>query len=642
MNLLDRVFKPFENAISPLELPIQQLPDKGSVQLVWHFLLMFRHVLVVMAVLSTVSSVIRLSPVWVLAYVVDGILDDGAAEFVQHNFGLLVVFACLLVFVDPIVRFIHDCFAVQTTGALLPAAMTWQSHKAVESQDIAFFEDLYAGQVASRIEQVTDSVENQLDLLITDLPRFFILFIGSLGLLLVLAWPLGVVVLVWMLANVWLAYKVIPILMENSKKLASASSRVAGVMTDVYSNIGMVKAFSAESTERDSIRSAIKETIKKQCQLTRFYVLSDFVVHALNGLLVVAMFLVGIWGMIEGFVSVGDFVAAATIMRSLFVASFTFIDLGQSASRSLGTIQDAMPIITAKPGVVDKPDAKAFNYQRGEIEFDDISYAYIDAPKKEHRSRDENNATVFANTTKPVLQRLSLKIKAGEKVGLVGVSGAGKSTLIALLLRLRDVDSGAVRVDGQNVREVRQASLRAEIGVVTQDVYLMNRSMRDNLSYGRPDATDAEIQAAAALADASEFIQELTDGEGRTGLDAHVGDRGVKLSGGQRQRVAIARVILKDARILLLDEATSALDSIAETGIQKNLMRLMENKTTLAIAHRLSTIANMDRLVVLDKGQVIEQGTHDELIQAGGLYAKLWSQQSGGFIPSTLIDSTGF
>ena len=270
-------------------------------------------------------------------------------------------------------------------------------------------------------------------------------------------------------------------------------------------------------------------------------------------------------------------------------------------------------------------------FKQGELRLDNISYTYSKAENSDEDDDEEE-------PVKTVISNLDLVVSPGEKVGLVGVSGAGKSTLVSLLLRLRDVDEGSILIDGQDVRDVQQASLRREIGVVTQDVLLLNRSVRENISYGAPHATDEEINKAAALAKASEFIGELKDSEGRVGLDAHVGDRGVKLSGGQRQRVAIARVILKDARILLLDEATSALDSESEAEIQANLESLMQNKTTFAIAHRLSTIARMDRLLVLDKGEIVEEGTHQQLVNIDGLYAKLWSRQSGGFIATQLDD----
>jgi len=626
MTLADRVFQPFETLVKPLDIKITELPDHGPVRLVWHFAKMFRGVLIAVGLLSVISALIGLSVVWTLAYVVDGVVESGATLFIQDNLLLLFGFAVLLAVIDPLATFIESCFSSQTIQTLLPSAMRWQAHKAVEKQDVAFFEDLYAGQVASRIEQVARAVQSQLVLSIKVVPQFFVQFIGSLSLLLLLAWPLAIPVAIWILLNVVFAWKILPVYKEKSAKVAEASSRATGAMTDVYSNIAMVKAFSAESSEGDAIREVIRETIDTQHQESRYYILTETFVRLTNAFLAVAIFGIGLWGMVAGFVSVGDFVAAATITRSLFNISFAFIGLGQAIFRSLGTISDAMPVITSKPEVFDKPDAVPFEYKQGEIRFENISYSY--ANKKYSSDDEEEQKTIISN--------LKLMVSPGEKVGLVGLSGAGKSTLISLLLRLRDVDQGVITIDGQNIREVKQASLRKEIGVVTQDVLLFNRSIRDNIRYGAVDATDSQIEQAAALAEASEFIAELKDGEGRVGLDAHVGDRGVKLSGGQRQRLAIARVILKDARILLLDEATSALDSEAEAEIQANLENLMHNKTTFAIAHRLSTISRMDRLLVLNDGKIVEEGTHEHLVSIDGLYAKLWSRQSGGFIATRI------
>ena len=644
MTFTDRIFRPFETLIKPLDLPVTVLPDKGPVRLVWHFAKMFRYVLAAVTVLSIASALIGLSIVWTLAYIVDGVVELGAGPFIEQNLYLLIGFAVLLAVVDPVLSFIKDCFSSQTVQTLLPAAMRWQAHKSVENQDVAFFEDLYAGQVASRIEQVTRSVEQQLNLGIQVIPQFFIQFAGSLTLLAMLAWPLAIPVLVWILLNILLAWKVIPIYMKKSAKVAKASSRATGAMTDVYSNIAMIKAYSAETSEADAIREVIRDTIDTEHQESRFYTLAYMAIKFINAFLAISIFATGIWGMAAGFVSVGDFVAAATITRSLFNSSFAFIGLGQSVSRSLGTITDAMPVITSKPSVSDKVGAPIFLPGSGEIQLDNVSYTYQGvrqteiSEKKKSENEDSDIGESDTLPKKTVIKNLDLTVAAGEKVGIIGLSGAGKSTLISLLLRLRDVDEGSIRIDRQDIRDVQQASLRKHIAVVTQDVFLLNRSIRENISYGAPDATDEEIRQAAALAEADEFIPELHDKENRTGFDAHVGDRGVKLSGGQRQRIAIARAILKNAGILLLDEATSALDSEAENVIQKNLQQLMQDKTAIVIAHRLSTIAHMDRLLVLDNGKIVEQGTHQELVSLDGLYAKLWNRQSGGFIATELAN----
>lgn len=613
MSLLNRIFHPFENLISPLDLPITPMPDESPLRLVWHFAKMFKGILALVFVLSTLSAFISLATIWALSFVVDGISELGIETFLENHIGLLIFFLLLFAVIDPLIVFIRSAFMSQTVQTLLPAAIRWQGHKAVESQDMAFFEDIFAGQVASRISQVTGSVQTQLMTAMQTVPRVSIQFLGSFGLLLVLAWQMAIPVFFWIIANGLLAYFIVPKYLNRAAKVASAKSKATGAMTEVYNNIAMVKLFAAETSEADSIRSVIDETIATQHSENRSYILSNNTVHILNAFLIISIFSIGIWGMLENVISLGELVAGVTVARSLSGSSYAFISLGQSVSRTIGTITDAMPVMTSEPKINDKPDAAKLEIHEGKIDFNKVSFAY-------------------AENTAPVINALNLKIKPGEKLGVVGLSGAGKSTLIGLLLRLRDVNAGTIKIDNQDVRDVQQASLREQIGVVTQDISLLNRSIRDNIRYGLPDATDEEIIEAAKQAEAWEFIENLKDNKGRTGLDAFVGDKGVKLSGGQRQRVTIARVLLKDAPILVLDEATSALDSEAEAAIQQNLDQMMQGKTTIAIAHRLSTISAMDRLVVMEGGKIIEEGTHDTLITSGGLYARLWERQSGGFL----------
>lgn len=613
MSILNRIFHPFENLIKPLDLPITPMPDESPLRLVWHFAKMFKGILAVVFILSTLSALISLATIWALSFVVDGISELGIREFLDANTPLLLFFLLLFAVIDPLIVFVRSAFMSQTVQTLLPAAIRWQGHKAVESQDMAFFEDIFAGQVASRISQVTGSVQTQLMTAMQTVPRVTIQFAGSFTLLLVLAWQMAIPVLFWIIANGLLAYFIVPRYLKRAAKVASAKSQATGAMTEVYNNIAMVKLFAAENSEADSIRSVIDETIATQHEENRSYILSNNTVHILNAFLIIAIFSIGIWGMLNDVISLGELVAGVTVARTLSGSSYAFISLGQSVTRTLGTITDAMPVMTSQSTINDKTDASELKIKKGKIDFKKITFAY-----------DEK--------TDPVIRALSLKIKAGEKLGLVGLSGAGKSTLMALLLRLRDVNDGAIEIDGQDVRDVKQASLRKQIGIVTQDISLLNRSIRDNIRYGLPNASDEDIILAAKKAEAWDFIENLKDNKGRTALDAFVGDKGVKLSGGQRQRVTIARVLLKDAPILVLDEATSALDSEAETAIQQNLDQMMQGKTTIAIAHRLSTISAMDRLVIMEDGKIIEEGTHNKLVKSDGLYARLWERQSGGFL----------
>ncbi len=611
--VIERYFRPFEAHLKPLDLPVTPLPDEGPLRLVWHFAKMFRWQLVIVSILAMISSGLGLAGIWSIAYVVDGVTEKGAGGFLQENSWFLAGIFVLFVILDPVAFLLRQTFAFQTVRILLPAAMRWQAHKAVESQDLAFFEDTFAGQVATRIAQVTMSVHRQMMLAIETIPYLVIQFGGSFLLLLAMAWPLAIPVIVWIGANILVAWLAIPAYLQRSARVAAANSRATGAMTDVYSNIAMVKLFAAEDSEAGAIRKVIGETIDTRHSENRSYILTDSSVYFLNVLMILGVVSIGFWGLTGGWVTIGDFVAGLTVTRSLSHASSSFINVGQSITSTLGTIKDAMPIMTSRPAITDGPQAGELEVNAGEISFENVSFAY---------QRDR----------KPVLESFNLSIAPGERVGLVGLSGAGKSTVISLLMRLRDVTGGSIRIDGQDVRSVTQASLRRQIGVVTQDISLLNRSIRDNIRYGRPEASDDEIREIAKAAEALAFIEEQKDSKGRTGLDAHVGDRGVKLSGGQRQRITIARVLLKDAPILILDEATSALDSEAELAIQQNLARMMDGRTTLAVAHRLSTIAAMDRLVVMDRGRIIEEGNHQELLARGGLYATLWERQSGGFL----------
>lgn len=612
MTLTDRIFRPFETLVRPFDLPVSPMPGTGVWALVWHFARLFRGVLVTVGVLSVISAGIGLAVVWALAFVVDGVTTQGAAAFVTSEASTLGALVILFAVIDPLITFVRGAFMAQTVQVLLPAAMRWQSHKAVERQDVAFFEDVFAGQVASRIGQVTGAVQRSMMIAMQMVPRVVVSFGGAAALLAALSPMLALPVVVWIALNMVLAWFAVPVYAARSRKVAAATSRATGAMTDVYSNIAMVKLFAAEDSEAGAIRKVIGKTIDTQHRENRAYVSTDALVHLLNVSLVVSIFAVGLWGLVVGFVTLGDFVAAAAIARTLSASSGMFIGLGQSVSRAYGTIADAMPIMTTPPTLTDAPNAPDLSVAAGRIAFDGVTFGY--------------------GAADPVLRDLSLELAPGERVALVGVSGAGKSTLVSLLARLRDVDDGQIAIDGQDVRNVTQASLRRSISVVTQDVGLLHRSIRDNIRYGRPDATDAQVEAAAEAAQAMGFIRDLRDDKGRTGLDAYVGDRGVKLSGGQRQRVTIARALLKDAQILILDEATSALDSESEAAIQVNLDRLMAGKTTLAIAHRLSTIAAMDRIVVMEDGRIAEVGTHEVLLGLGGLYAKLWQRQSGGFL----------
>ena len=616
MSVADFIFRPFEKIVRPLDVPYRPLPSKGPFALVLHFAKMFRGVLIAVSVLVMLLEAINLAIIWGISFVVDGIGAQGAAAFLRAEWPTLAFLGFLVFPMMPLLIFVANALNGLAVAVNMPAAMQWQGHKAVERQDLAFFHDTFAGQVASRIAQAAGALQQQIVVAFYSVPYFSVQFFGSLVLLAALSWPLMLPVVVWIAINIALAVWAVPRFSERARRSARTRSRVVGAITDLYANIQMVKLFAAEDSEANGMRSVMGDAIRAQQTERRLNLTTDTLVVALNALLILANAAIGFWGLVAGFVSTGEFVASIAIVQRLNANSRAFLQMGQQIFHAVGTIRDAMPVITTPPTIIDAPDASPLTVTDGEVDFADVRFEYREGQR--------------------VIRNLSLTIRPGEKVGLVGLSGAGKSTLVNLLLRFFDVDGGAIRIDGRDIREVTQESLRHAIGVVTQDVSLLHRSVGDNIRYARPDASVEAMEKAARLAEADGFIADLADAEGRKGYEAFVGDRGVKLSGGQRQRVAIARVLLKDAPILVLDEATSALDSEAEAAVQDKLAILMEGKTVIAIAHRLSTIASMDRIVVLDEGRIAEEGTPDELLERDGLYARLWKRQTGGYIPRAM------
>ncbi|HET8871089.1 MAG TPA: ABC transporter ATP-binding protein, partial [Aquabacterium sp.] len=485
-------------------------------------------------------------------------------------------------------------------------------HRLMLGQSMGFYQDEFAGRIATKVMQTALAVRDTI-LIVADILVFVVIYfitmsavVGGFDLWLLLPF-LG-----WLGCYVGALLFFIPRLAKWAKEQADARSLMTGRITDAYTNIATVKLFSHARREARFAQAAMQDfmaTVYGQMRLVSGF---EVVNHTLSMLLILSTSGVSLWLWMHGQLGIGA-VAAATAMalRLNGISHWMMWELA-ALFEHIGTVQDGINTLSRRQTVVDAPSAQDLVVKQGEIEFRDVSFAY--GPEKH------------------VIEHLNLRIRPGEKIGLVGRSGAGKSTIVNLLLRFYDVSSGEVLVDGQNVAKVTQNSLRAQIGMVTQDTSLLHRSVRDNILYGRPDASDDAMVAAARKAEAVDFIATLTDPKGRSGFDAHVGERGVKLSGGQRQRIAIARVMLKDAPILLLDEATSALDSEVESAIQASLYRLMEGKTVVAIAHRLSTIAAMDRLIVLDHGRIVEEGDHASLLARGGLYARLWAHQSGGFI----------
>jgi mdlB protein len=609
--MLNKIFSWFENRLNPYPDQSPKTPENGLFRFIWSSIDGMKGWILLLAVLTIGNGVMEAMLFQFMGLLVDWLGAYTPTTLWQEKGHLLMGMGGLLVF-SIIWLFLASSVRLQTLQGVFPMRLRWNFHRLMLGQSLSFYQDEFAGRVSAKVMQTALAVRDTV-LTIADMLVYVVVYFVTSGLVLASldSWFL-VPFFIWIVLFITILRLLIPRLSKTAQRQADARSLMTGRITDAYSNIATVKLFSHGAREAGYAKRSMEEFMVTVHAQMRLATSLDSLTYINNVVLILSTAIIGVLLWQQGLVGVGA-IATSTAM-ALRVHGLSRWIMWESARlfENIGTVNDGMNTLTKPQTIFDKPNCSPLNVTHGEIKFNDLSFAYDPA--------------------KPLLSHFNLTIKPGEKVGLIGRSGAGKSTIVNLLLRFYEAQQGSITIDGQNIMDVQQESLRSQIGLVTQDTSLLHRSVRDNIVYGRPSATEQEMFDAAERAEAADFIPFLSDAQGRKGYDAHVGERGVKLSGGQRQRIAIARVMLKDAPILLLDEATSALDSEVEAAIQESLDKMMENKTVIAIAHRLSTIAAMDRLIVLDHGQIVEQGTHAELLAQNGLYAKLWQHQSGGFL----------
>ncbi|MEO9527056.1 ABC transporter ATP-binding protein [Roseibium sp.] len=607
------LFRLFESWIDPFRDPPDADMPRGGLAFLFHFVRQVRWPFLAMLVLGAASAMIEVSIANFLGNIVD-LLEKGDREtfFSTHAWSLLGMAFVVLV-VRSIVNALVSLTEEQTIVPGFFQLVRWQGHQRVMKQSLGYFQDDLAGRLSQKVLQSGLSAGDFMSNLLQVAWYIVVYAVATLVLVSELDIRLGALVAVWLVCFGVAAWTLVPRVRKASKDVANAYSGLSGRLVDTYTNIQSVKLFGSAEEESRGAKSSFQSFIARLQVFTRLLSSVRILMSVINGVMIVAISAMALKAWQDGGVSTGHVAFALSLVLRLNILLNRLFNQLNALFRNFGSLQDSMETIVKPIALSDAPGARELSVSEGAIQFENIRFHYGKAGG--------------------VIDHLNLAIRPGERVGLVGPSGAGKTTLTSLLLRFFDVESGRILIDGQDIREVSQESLRRSIGMVTQDTSLLHRSIRENIRYGRTSATEAELLDAAEKAQASEFIAHLEDLRGRKGFDAFVGERGVKLSGGQRQRIAIARVLLKDAPILVLDEATSALDSEVEAAIQQNLEGLMAGKTVIAIAHRLSTIAAMDRLIVMDAGRIVQQGPHDKLLEdETSLYAQLWHRQSGGFL----------
>ena len=607
------MFSVFEKAVPPFSESDSSQPPEGLWAFIWHYAKPFRFLLGGLLITSGVIAALEAYVFAMVGYLVDWMAASGdPAEFFSQHGQSLIIFMVLVLVVWPAISYLDSLLEHQGLLGNFSMQIRWRAHSYLLKQSTQFFSNDFAGRLATKVMQTALSVRDSVVSLNGLFVYVVVYFSASLTIFLSNDWRLAMPLLVWLIAYCSLMNYFLPRLKNVSMQQSDARSLMTGRVVDAYTNIQTVKMFSSSSAEEDYAKESMSEMLVSVYQQMRLVTNLNSLLILTNAVLICATIGFGVWLWTHNIVSAGAVAVSAALTMRLQSMSQWFIWELARLFEAIGTTQDGINTLAKPVDIIDEPNSPPLQVEQGQIDFDEVSFHY--------------------GKESGVIDKFSLRIEAGERIGLIGRSGAGKSTLVNLLLRFYDLESGQISIDQQNIANTKQESLRSQIAMVSQDTSLLHRTIRENIAYAKPEASEDEILRAAKLARADEFIFNLEDNEGNKGLDAKVGERGVKLSGGQRQRIAIARVILKNAPILILDEATSALDSEVEAAIQEQLEGLMKNKTVIAIAHRLSTIAKMDRLVVVEDGRIIEQGTHADLIKSNGIYARLWAQQSGGFL----------